>query len=117
MLLPGGMVLEGMERILDSFDAQPWSTFAIAEPRAVPLGDGAAVLAYRVGAKYRRIAHVRAAAERSAPLDDLARDRGTERRSGTIVDGRPIERAGCRPRGVGVRTAAGGPSADTKVYA
>lgn len=51
MLLPGGMILEGKERILDSFDAQAWSTFAIEEPRVVPLGEDAAVLAYRVMAQ------------------------------------------------------------------
>ncbi len=50
MLLPGGMVLDGKAAILESFDAQPWSTFEIEEPRLVPLGDGAAVLAYRVTA-------------------------------------------------------------------
>ena len=51
MLLPGGMVLEGKEAILESLDAQPWSTFEIEEPRVIPLGDAAAVLAYRVTAQ------------------------------------------------------------------
>jgi uncharacterized protein (TIGR02246 family) len=51
MLFPGGMVLQGKEAILASLDAQPWTTFEIEEPRVVPLGDAAAVLAYAVTAQ------------------------------------------------------------------
>jgi ketosteroid isomerase-like protein len=51
MLFPGGMVLEGKEAILASFDAQGWSTFEIENARVVALGDAAAVLAYEVTAQ------------------------------------------------------------------
>ena len=48
MLLPGGMVLEGKDQILRSFEDQPWEAFEIQEPRAVTAGERAVVLAYRV---------------------------------------------------------------------
>jgi ketosteroid isomerase-like protein len=51
MLFPGGIILEGKDEILASFDAQPWKTFEIKEPRIMPLGDAAAILTYRITAK------------------------------------------------------------------
>lgn len=51
MLLPGGMVIDDRATVVSSMDAPPWSSFEIEDVRALPLGDTAAVLAYRVHAR------------------------------------------------------------------
>jgi hypothetical protein len=51
MLLPGGMRLEGRDRILQSLGTQPWETFQLEEPRTISLFRNAATLIYRVTAQ------------------------------------------------------------------
>lgn len=48
MLFPGGMIIEGKEKILQSLAAQPWKSFQIEEPRVISLSESAEVLVYRV---------------------------------------------------------------------
>ncbi|MBW4652657.1 MAG: nuclear transport factor 2 family protein [Kaiparowitsia implicata GSE-PSE-MK54-09C] len=48
MLFPGGMIIEGKEKILQSLSAQPWKSFQIEEPRVISLSERAEVLVYRV---------------------------------------------------------------------
>jgi hypothetical protein len=51
MVFPGGLRLEGRDRILQSIGAQPWQTFQIEEPDAVSLTANAATLIYRARAQ------------------------------------------------------------------
>lgn len=51
MLFPGGMRLEGKERILQSFAAQPWETFHIEDAQVISLTANAATVAYKVTAQ------------------------------------------------------------------
>ena len=51
MLFPGGMRLEGKQRILESLAAQPWKTYQIESPQTLSLSDKAALLAYKVSAQ------------------------------------------------------------------
>lgn len=51
MLFPGGMRLEGKERILQSFAARPWETFRIEDAQVIRLTAGAATVAYKVTAQ------------------------------------------------------------------
>ncbi|HEV8338259.1 MAG TPA: nuclear transport factor 2 family protein [bacterium] len=52
MLFPGGMVINGKEKILEAMDAaEPWRSFQIEEPRVISLSEAAAVLVYRVTAQ------------------------------------------------------------------
>ncbi|WP_416676596.1 nuclear transport factor 2 family protein [Egbenema bharatensis] len=51
MLFPGGMIIEGKEKILQSLAAQPWKSFRIEEPRVISLSESAEVLVYRVTAQ------------------------------------------------------------------
>ena len=53
MLLPGGMVLDDRQVIVDSMGGAPWDAYDLEEPlRVVPLGEDAAVVGY--GATARR---------------------------------------------------------------
>lgn len=51
MLFPGGMRIEGCERILESLGAQPWETFRIDSPKVVTLSATSATLIYKVTAR------------------------------------------------------------------
>jgi len=51
MLFPGGMLISGKTNILECFGAQPWQSHEIEELKVIPLGEGAAVLVYRVSAQ------------------------------------------------------------------
>lgn len=51
MLFPGGMIIEGKEKILQSLAAQPWKSFQIEEPRVISVSERAEVLVYRVTAQ------------------------------------------------------------------
>ncbi len=47
MLLPGGMVLDDRQVIVDSMSGAPWESYDLEEPlRVVPLGKDAAVVGY-----------------------------------------------------------------------
>jgi len=41
MLFPGGMLIDGKEKILKSLAAQPWKSFSIEEPRVIFLSESA----------------------------------------------------------------------------
>ena len=51
MLFPGGMRITGRERILESLGTQPWESFQIENPAAIPLGANVATLVYTVKAQ------------------------------------------------------------------
>lgn len=51
MLFPGGMLIEGKEKILQSLAVQPWKSFQIEEPRVILLSESAEALVYRVTAQ------------------------------------------------------------------
>ena len=51
MLFPGGMRVEGRDRILESLGAQPWQSFRIEDPKVVKLSDDAATVTYKVTAQ------------------------------------------------------------------
>ncbi len=51
MLFPGGMLVDGKEKILGSLDTQPWKSFQIEELQVISLSENAAVLVYKVTAQ------------------------------------------------------------------
>ena len=52
MLLPGGMVLDDREQVIESMSGSPWTSFKLSDERVLELGEGSAVVAYR-GTAYR----------------------------------------------------------------
>lgn len=50
MLFPGGMVIEGKEKILESLAAQPWASFRIEGPQVISLSENTGVVIYKVTA-------------------------------------------------------------------
>ena len=51
MVFPGGLLLEGREKILDSMAAQPWQSHQIEDPHLISLCENAGTLVYRVTAQ------------------------------------------------------------------
>jgi hypothetical protein len=51
MLLPGGMVLDDRDRVVESMAGSPWSSFELSDERVLELGEGSAVVAYRATAR------------------------------------------------------------------
>jgi hypothetical protein len=51
MLFPGGMRIDGRERILESLGAQPWESFKIENAQVIQLTKDAATLVYKVTAR------------------------------------------------------------------
>jgi uncharacterized protein (TIGR02246 family) len=51
MVFPGGMVLVGKEKILESFATQPWDTFQIENAQVLELSETASILVYQVTAR------------------------------------------------------------------
>jgi len=51
MLFPGGLRIEGRERILESLGMQPWRTFELTDLRSIPLSPEVTTLIYRVTAQ------------------------------------------------------------------
>ena len=51
MLFPGGMILDGKQRILDSLSSQPWKSFQIEDPIVHLLSEDVGTLVYRVTAQ------------------------------------------------------------------
>jgi Domain of unknown function (DUF4440) len=47
MLLPGGMVIDDRNQVIDSMRGDPWDEFELADERVLPLSDDSAVVAYR----------------------------------------------------------------------
>ena len=56
MLMPGGMVIDDRQTVVDSMRGDPWDEYeVIGEEHVLPVGEGAAVVHYR--AKARRGDH------------------------------------------------------------
>ena len=51
MLFPGGMRIEGRDRILESLGAQPWQSFRIENSKVIVLAEAVAALLYKVTAE------------------------------------------------------------------
>ena len=51
MLFPGGMVIDDRDTVVQSMDQADWDSFELTDERVLPLGDDAAVVAYRVHAR------------------------------------------------------------------
>ncbi|MGH8771981.1 MAG: nuclear transport factor 2 family protein [Burkholderiales bacterium] len=51
MLFPGGMRIEGRDRILQSLGSQPWESFRIEDAHVIALTSNAATLVYKATAK------------------------------------------------------------------
>lgn len=47
MLFPGGMVMDDRDEIIASMSGPPWESYEITAEWAIPLGEDAAVVAYR----------------------------------------------------------------------
>ena len=47
MLLPGGMVIDDRDTVIQSMGGAPWSSYELADERVYDLGDDSAVVAYR----------------------------------------------------------------------
>lgn len=55
MLLPGGLVVDDRQQVIDSMQGAPWDAFELTDERVLQLDERAAVVAYR--AKARRGDH------------------------------------------------------------
>jgi len=51
VLLPGGMVIDDREGMVDSMRGDPWDSYDLQDERVMPLGGSAAVVAYRAVAR------------------------------------------------------------------
>lgn len=51
MLLPGGLVIDQRDEVIDSMRGAPWDGYEIVDERVLELGGGAAVVAYRATAR------------------------------------------------------------------
>lgn len=59
MLLPGGLVIDDRDEVLDA-TGEPWDAYGLSDERVIDLGPGAAVVAYRAtgirgGTSYRAL--------------------------------------------------------------
>ena len=46
MLLPGGMVIDEREQVVESMGGPPWSSYEMSDVRVLPLTDDSGVVAY-----------------------------------------------------------------------
>lgn len=51
MLLPGGLVIDDRQQVIDSMQGAPWDSFEVSEARVLELDDRTAVVAYRATAR------------------------------------------------------------------
>ena len=51
MLLPGGLVIDDRQRVIESMRGEPWSFHELSDERVLPLGDAAAVVTYKATAE------------------------------------------------------------------
>ena len=51
VLLPGGLVIDDRDRVIDSMRGDPWESFEMSDERVLELTDSSAVLVYRVTAR------------------------------------------------------------------
>ncbi len=47
MLLPGGMVIDDRDQVIESMNGAPWASYELADERVLDLSDESAVVAYR----------------------------------------------------------------------
>jgi len=47
MLLPGGLVIDDRDTVIQSMNGEPWSTYDLVDERVHDLSDASAVVAYR----------------------------------------------------------------------
>jgi hypothetical protein len=50
ILMPGGMVIDDRQQVIESMGGDPWEKVDISDERVLPLGDGTAVVAYKATA-------------------------------------------------------------------
>jgi uncharacterized protein YchJ len=50
MLFPGGMVIDDRAQVVASMEHASWKSFELTDERVLPLGDSAAIVAYRATA-------------------------------------------------------------------
>ncbi len=51
MLLPGGMVIDDRDRVIESMGGAPWTSYELSDERVLELGAGGVVVAYRATAR------------------------------------------------------------------
>jgi hypothetical protein len=51
MLLPGGLVIDDRDRVVDSMRGAAWESFELSDERVLELTEGSAVVAYRATAR------------------------------------------------------------------
>ncbi len=51
MLLPGGMVIDSRDDVINAMRGEPWSSFELSDERVVDLGPASAVVAYKATAR------------------------------------------------------------------
>lgn len=51
MVFPGGILVEGREKILESIGTQPWKSFQIEQTHVISLSENVGVIVYRVTAQ------------------------------------------------------------------
>jgi hypothetical protein len=51
MVLPGGMVLDDRDEVIDSMSGAPWESFELSEERVHELAGNCAVIVYRASAR------------------------------------------------------------------
>ncbi len=51
MVLPGGMVLDDRDEVIDSMSGAPWESFDLSEERVQELAADCAVVVYRASAR------------------------------------------------------------------
>lgn len=51
VVLPGGLVIDQRQAVIDSMQGAPWDSFEISDERILELGSDAAVLVYRATAR------------------------------------------------------------------
>ena len=51
ILLPGGMVIDDRDAVIESMGGDPWASFEMSDERVMELGPDAAIVAYRAIAR------------------------------------------------------------------
>jgi hypothetical protein len=51
MLLPGGLVIDDRDKVIQSMQGPPWDDYRMSDERVLRVGDGAEVVAYRATAR------------------------------------------------------------------
>jgi hypothetical protein len=51
ILMPGGMVIDDRDRVIESMQGPPWDEFDLSDVRVLPIGTDGAALTYRIDAR------------------------------------------------------------------